>query len=72
MPKQLSLEQQIKLAIAILKKGGIVAFHDVCAGPPENVGEVPRFWADIRDKYRTETVIKDPSQGGFGVGIIHI
>ena len=66
------VKRDFEMYSPLVRKGGIVAFHDICAGPPENVGEVPRFWAEIRDKYRTETVIKDPSQGGFGVGIIHI
>jgi predicted O-methyltransferase YrrM len=31
----------------LVRKGGVIALHDIVDGDPENVGEVPRFWREI-------------------------
>lgn len=56
----------------LVRKGGIIAFHDVCTGPKENVGGVPRFWDEISLGRDSESVIKDLKQGGFGIGILYL
>ena len=56
----------------LVRKGGIIAFHDICIGPEENVGEVPRFWHEIRDKYKRLEIVKDWNQGGYGIGVIYV
>ena len=55
----------------LVRKGGIIAFHDIVPGPSENVGGVPRFWSEIKDGYRHLEIVKDWSQGGYGIGIIY-
>ena len=55
----------------LVRKGGIIAFHDICAGPPVSVGGVPRFWKEVSVSRKSETIIKDPNQGGFGIGVIY-
>lgn len=35
----------------LIGKGGIIAFHDIVSGPPENVGGVPRFWNEIKHNF---------------------
>jgi hypothetical protein len=54
----------------LVKKGGITAFHDIVPGPPEAVGGVPRFWAEIKHKYRCVELVNDWSQNGYGIGVI--
>jgi cephalosporin hydroxylase len=54
----------------LVKKGGIIAFHDIVPGPPEAVGGVPRFWAEIKHKYRCVELVSDWSQNGYGIGVI--
>ncbi len=56
----------------LVRKGGLIAFHDIVDGLPHLVGEVPQFWRDIRPKYRHREIINDPSQGGYGIGIIYV
>lgn len=56
----------------LVKLGGLIAFHDIAEGPPENVGGVPRFWREIKRKYRHEEFIRDPNQGGYGIGVLHV
>jgi cephalosporin hydroxylase len=54
----------------LVKKGGIIAFHDIVHGSPKNVGGVPRFWAEIKHKYRCVELVNDWSQNGYGIGVI--
>ncbi len=56
----------------LVRKGGLIAFHDICKGPPEFVGEVHRFWNEIKDSYQTEEIIANPKQKGFGIGLLHV
>jgi predicted O-methyltransferase YrrM len=54
----------------LVKRDGIIAFHDIVPGPPEAVGGVPRFWAEIKHKYRCVELVNDWSQNGYGIGVI--
>jgi len=51
---------------------GIVAFHDIVPGPEKNVGGVPRFWKEIKKKYKHLEIVKSWKQGGYGIGVIFL
>jgi len=55
----------------LVKEGGIIAFHDIVPGPPENVGGVPLFWKEIKQEYRHIELVSDWKQGGYGIGVIY-
>ncbi len=55
-----------------VKKGGLIAFHDIVSGPEENVGGVPKFWQEIKGKYKTKEIVKNYNQGGYGIGLLYI
>jgi len=55
----------------LVRKGGIIAFHDICPGPEDKVGGVPRFWAEVSVGRDSKSVIRDPKQGGFGIGMLY-
>lgn len=57
---------------SLVRKGGLIAFHDIVVGLPENVGGVPVFWREIKREYRHTELIKDPRQGGYGIGILYV
>lgn len=56
----------------LVRNGGIIAFHDVCPGPAENVGGVPDFWREVSVKRGGMDIIKDRNQGGFGIGVLNL
>ncbi len=56
----------------LVKKGGIIAFHDIVPGGTESVGGVPRLWNEIKHSYNYSEIVKDWNQGGYGIGILHI
>ena len=57
---------------SLVRKGGIIAFHDIVPGPPKNVGAVPQFWHQICGNYKFLEIVRDWNQGGFGIGVIHV
>jgi predicted O-methyltransferase YrrM len=64
----------------LVRSGGIVALHDVNEDfrtrhgveSPSISGEVPRFWRELKERYRTEELIADPEQDGYGIGLVHV
>jgi predicted O-methyltransferase YrrM len=56
----------------LVRKGGIIAFHDIVSGPQESVGGVPRFWNEIKRDFKHVELVKDWKQGGFGIGIVYV
>lgn len=62
----------------LVRIGGIVAVHDINEDfrtkhgieTPSISGEVPRFWRELKARYRTEELIADPEQDGFGIGLV--
>ncbi|MEM2196980.1 MAG: class I SAM-dependent methyltransferase [Sulfolobales archaeon] len=56
----------------LVRKGGIIAFHDIVPGPPERVGGVPTFWNEIKQNFTYNEIVKDWQQGGCGIGVIYV
>ena len=62
---------------------GLIAFHDVVPGIsiPDRfrdrdaddincVGDVPRFWQELRAQVPTRQLVADWNQGSFGIGLV--
>jgi len=56
----------------IVRRGGLIAFHDIVKHPPQAECEVERFWNEIKHFYRHVEIIKDPLQGWAGIGVLYI
>lgn len=56
----------------LVKAGGMVAFHDIVPGPLSDVGEVPRYWTEVKNGYRHREFVEDWAQGGYGIGVLYI
>ena len=65
------VKKDFKLYSPLVKKGGIIAFHDIVVHPPETGCAVSEFWRQIRDDYDTEEIVKDWSQNWGGIGIVY-
>jgi len=54
----------------LVREGGVIAFHDVVDGPPEAVGDVPRFWREVRGELVDPVeIVESSDQRGFGIGV---
>jgi predicted O-methyltransferase YrrM len=56
----------------LVRKGGMIAFHDIAKHPPHLECDVDRFWNEIKQDYRHCEVVKDPLQGWAGIGVLHL
>jgi predicted O-methyltransferase YrrM len=61
-----------ELYAPLVRPGGVVAFHDIVPGPAEWVGGVPEFWSALRSGRDVREFVEDWSQGGFGIGLLHV
>ena len=57
---------------SLVKKGGIIALHDIVLHPPEMGCEVSKFWGEIKDDYDSEEIVKDRSQNWAGIGVVYL
>jgi predicted O-methyltransferase YrrM len=59
----------------LVKKGGIVAFHDIVEHPPETIVEVKQLWDLIKKDPgygSTHEIIEHNGQSSAGIGIIYV
>ena len=54
----------------LVRPDGLIAFHDIVPGPDEMVGGVPRFWNDLKSRYRHREFVENWQQVGLGIGVV--
>ncbi len=54
-----------------VRKGGLIAFHDICQHPPEQECHVDEFWNGIKKGRPHQEFIENPAQGWGGIGVLH-
>jgi predicted O-methyltransferase YrrM len=64
------VKNDFKMYSKLLNPSGIIAFHDIVPGPPENVGGVPKFWEETKCNFSYIELVKNWKQRGYGIGII--
>lgn len=55
----------------LVRKGGLIAFHDIMEHPPEARCEVSVFWHEIKTQYKHLEIIEDREQGWAGIGVLY-
>jgi len=68
--------------VSLVRPGGLVAFHDIVPDhrarfgrdTPSDSGGVPRFWAELKERYGPAAgeLVADPDQDGCGIGVISV
>jgi len=66
------VKRDFEMYSPLVGKGGMIAFHDIVDGPPGCVGGVPDFWRDVRSRFCHREIIRDPKQGGWGIGVLYV
>jgi predicted O-methyltransferase YrrM len=65
-----SVRRDYELYGPLLRDRGLVAFHDIVEGPPEVVGDVPRYWREVRASLLEPLeFVESRRQGGAGIGV---
>ncbi len=57
---------------ALLRPGGLMALHDIQPHSKGWGGDVPRLWRELCAIHRTEEIVADRGQDGFGIGLLWI
>lgn len=80
--KNRQIESDIKLHIhggkdfemycPLVRRGGMVVFHDIVKHPPKTGCEVDRLWNEIKHSYPHIEIVRDWSQGWAGIGIVSL
>jgi len=67
------VKKDFEMYAPLVRKGGVIALHDIVPDPQELVGGVPKFWRELKNKLgvdRVKELVKDWNQGGYGIGLI--
>ncbi len=54
----------------LVRKGGLVALHDIVPGEEKYVGGVPDFWREVKQEWRAHEFVESWEQGGYGIGLL--
>ena len=66
------VKRDFEMYAPLVRKGGIVAFHDIAEHMPEEHCEVSKFWEEIKQQYPHREIIEDRNQHWAGIGILNI
>lgn len=56
----------------LVRPGGLIAFHDILEKQPVPTNQVYYFWTRVKENNQTVEFVDDPSQEGFGIGVIKV
>ncbi len=66
------IKMDFEMYSPFVRKGGLVAFHDICTHPPEINCGVDKFWNEIRTRHKSWEYVENPNQGQYGIGVLEL
>jgi predicted O-methyltransferase YrrM len=67
------VKQDYEMYAPLVRKGGLIAFHDICVHPPELDCHVDEFWKELKKRHpEAREFIENPKQGWGGIGVISV
>ena len=65
------VKKDFEMYSPLVRKGGLIVFHDICNHPAGTECDVSSFWNEIKHSYKHQEIIKDSSQNWAGIGLIY-
>jgi predicted O-methyltransferase YrrM len=65
------VKQDYQMYAPLVRKGGLIVFHDICKHPPSWGCEVDKFWNEIKTAYLHQEIIDNPHQNWAGIGVLY-
>jgi predicted O-methyltransferase YrrM len=63
------VQRDFELYAPLVRPGGLIALHDISPHPDAaRSGDVPRFWAELEERHRTERLVAGE---GYGIGLVY-
>ena len=66
------IKKDFEMYSVLVKKGGIIALHDIVECLPEVGCEVSKYWNEIKHDYQFLEIIKDINQKWAGIGVLYV
>lgn len=66
------VKRDFELYAPLVRKGGLIALHDIAEHPPTAGCEVSQFWNEIKGRYRHLEMIANRQQGWAGIGVLYV
>jgi predicted O-methyltransferase YrrM len=66
------VKKDFEMYSPLVRKGGIIAFHDIVPRRQETRCEVDKFWNEIKYNYRYIEIVRDWAQKRAGIGVLYI
>jgi predicted O-methyltransferase YrrM len=64
------VKKDFEMYSKLVKKGGIMALHDIVYHPFDPECQVDKFWNEIKKIYKTKEIISSQSQTWAGIGLV--
>jgi predicted O-methyltransferase YrrM len=65
------VKKDFEMYSPLVRKDGLIAFHDILKNPIETRCEVYSFWNEIKESYNYQELVNDPCQNWGGIGLIY-
>lgn len=69
---EVGVKQDFEMYKQFVRKGGLIAFHDIVDNQPLKMNQVQYFWKKIKGQYEHFEFIDNVDQCGYGIGVIRI
>jgi predicted O-methyltransferase YrrM len=66
------VKKDFELYAPLVRRGGIIAFHDIAEHPPATGCEVSRLWNQVKSKNHYAELLENPAQGWAGIGVLYV
>lgn len=66
------VKRDFEMYSPLVRKGGVIAFHDIVAHPPEAQCHVKEFWDEVKQRFSHREIIDSPSQQWAGIGLLYV
>lgn len=65
------VKKDFQMYSPLVRKGGLVAFHDIVTHDPTSGCEVNKFWSEINPSYAHIEIIENKDQKWAGIGLLY-
>jgi predicted O-methyltransferase YrrM len=66
------VKRDYELWSPLVRKGGVIFFHDILENPNYPSYGSPVFWQELKKKYRCEELIENRQQQEMGIGVLYV
>lgn len=64
------VKSDFKMYSPLVRKGGLVAFHDIAGNAFQKTAGVRSFWAELKESYQTLEIVQDTDSVSMGIGVL--